>query len=231
MNGTDTQRDAYEGATEIESDPLHLLDRDNRNHRKKQRIIIDHVHADVGDPLLEVGCGHGIHADRYDDRYDYTGVDISHSLVAEAQAQVDHGHALQMDATNLAFPDDHFAAVVGTAILHHIRDQQDALQEWVRVTESGGSVALMEPNPIFPKDLIQTYTDEKERHKRGMFPWRLRKTLAGVESVVWTVQPRIYTPPWPAALHSAYDRLDDVLGQLPGVRWASQMQLIHLEVE
>lgn len=227
----DVQRESYEGVTEVGSDPFHLLERNNRNHRKKQNIILDHTAADRRDTILEVGCGDGLHAPGYAEHFEYVGVDLSHSLVEQTRSRLNTtGRVFQMDATNLSFADDAFSAVVGTAILHHLEDQEQALREWQRVVEPGGSVTLMEPNPCFPKDFITAYAVPKERHKTGMFPWRLSNTVDAVAEKEWRVEPHIYTPPWPAGAAGMYDTIDDTVATIPGLRWTSQMLLIHIQV-
>lgn len=226
---TDLQYEAYKSATKIKSDPLGLIDRDNRNHRKKQRIILDTVNAAPGDPVLEVGCGHGLHATGYADRFDYYGVDISPSLADETRAKIASGEVYVSDASSLPFDDGSVTAVVGAAILHHVPDQAAALEEWCRVVEPGGSVTLMEPNPAFPKDFIQSLVLPEERHVRDVLPWRLRRTLESISAETWRHEPRIYTLPWPAAAHGLYDRIDAAATRVPITRWASQMQLVHIE--
>jgi len=227
---SETQRDAYEHTTEIGSDPFHFVDRDNRNHRKKQDIILRNTHAETGDALLEVGCGDGLHAERYDKYFEYTGVDLSESLVAEAAARVSNGATLQMHALDLAFGDGFFDAIVGTAILHHLPEPEIALREWCRVTKPGGSVTLMEPNYLFPKDLVTAHFVPEEQHKTNMAPWRLQKMLDDLEHP-YRVDPHIYTPPWPEAAERLYDDADRLGQSIPGLRWLSQMLLIHVRVE
>jgi len=228
---TDIQREHYEGKAEVYSDPFGLIGRDNRNHGKKQDIILSTVAAEPGDRVLEVGCGHGLHSPGYARRFEYAGIDISASLVEETRQKVDavsdRWTVRQDNAMDLDWGDNEFGAVVGTAILHHLDDYEQALNEWVRVTKPGGSVTLMEPNPLFPKDLITAYAVEAEKHKRHMFPWRLRKTLEASNGADWSVQPRIYTPPWPESAAGLFDRVDGAARRLPGARWASQMLLIH----
>lgn len=226
----DIQRESYEGADEIGSDPFHLFDRNNRNHQKKQEIILSSVGADNGDTVLEVGCGDGLHAPRYADRFEYVGVDLSHSLVKQTRSRLNTtGRVFQMDATDLSFPDNEFDAVVGTAILHHLEDQKAALREWQRVVKPGGSVTLMEPNPLFPKDFITAYLIPEERHKTGMFPWRLRRTVNAVSNHAWKLEPHIYTPPWPAEATEFYEHVDAVANSTPRLRWLSQMLLVHIQ--
>lgn len=228
---TELQYEAYKDATSIKSDPFGLINRDNRNHRKKQRIILDTVNAGRGDPVLEVGCGHGLHARGYAERFDYHGIDISPSLAEETRTKIDgQGDVYAGDAADLPFPDNEFEAVVGAAILHHLPDQEAAIREWTRVVRPGGSVTLMEPNPLFPKDFVQSLTIPEEQHVRNVVFWRLRRALQSVPVDRWTIEPRIYTLPWPAAAHGLYDRIDDAARRVPGFRWMGQMQLVHIEI-
>lgn len=226
---SDIQREAYEDAEAVHSDPFGIWDRDNRNHRKKLELILEATRAEPGDRVLEVGCGAGLHARKYAKKFEYTGVDLMPEFVAKTRARTDDASVLQMDATTLDFADDTFDAVVGTAILHHLADQKLALREWQRVTTTGGSVTLMEPNYLFLKDTVTAHLVPEERHKTGMAPWRLRDTLdAATDS--WRLEPRIYTPPWPGSAEPLYDRIDALGQRLPGARWLSQMLRIHIRV-
>jgi|AKVG01.1.fsa_nt_gi ubiquinone/menaquinone biosynthesis C-methylase UbiE len=229
---TETQREHYDGADEIGSDPWHILDRDNRNHWKKQSIISDHIAAVPGDRVLEVGCGHGLHAERYAQRFRYWGIDLVETLVEEADARTpDCATIEQADAMDLPYTDNAFEAVVGTAVLHHMEAPQTALREWLRVTKPNGSVTLMEPNYLFIKETLSTHLITAEQHKKNMRPWRLRSILADVtrSDDTFTLQPRIFTVPWPEAFHGLYDEIDAALRKVPLLRWSAQMLLIHIE--
>lgn len=228
---SDTQRRAYEHSTEIDSDPLGIIDRDNRNHAKKRSIICGRVDAEPGASVLEVGCGDGLHAEHYDREFDYTGIDLSPSLVEQTRQRLKFGTAVQMDATDLSFGDDFYDAVVGTAVLHHMPEPRVALREWRRVTHPGGSITLMEPNYLFPKEAVETQIVPEEEHKSNMAPWRLRRICDDVTGVDWSIEPRLYTPPWPRALTGAYDRVDAAMRRIPGLRWGSMMLLVHGEVD
>lgn len=228
-----TQRDHYEGATEVNSDPIGFLDRDNRNHRKKFDIIVENIDAEKGDRVLEVGCGHGLHAESYAKQFEYTGIDVSESFVDETRRRVatvaDNYTVARGDAMDLDFANNEFDAVVGTAILHHLHSPRQALAEWQRV--ASGSVTLMEPNYLFPKEFLSTHLAEHERHKINMRPWHIQKIVDSVTppDAEWRVEPRIYTPPWPARFKAVYDGIDKTVLETPGVRWLSQMLLIHIE--
>lgn len=229
---TDIQREAYEGNQRIKSDPLGLLDRDNRNHRKKRELIEEHAYAEPGDRVLEVGCGHGIHAKEYAQKYQYHGIDLSESLVTQTQKAVEGTTAVahQGNALDLEYADNTFQSVFGTAILHHLDDPERALEEWMRVTEPGGSVTLMEPNYLFPKDLIATHLQPEERHKINMAPWRLDEILSSV-SDEFEISPQVHTPPYPSRASGLYDKIDSWMSQIPIVKWSSQLILINVIVE
>lgn len=226
------QKDVYEHAEEVTSDPFGLVSRRNRNHEKKYDIIREHMAATPGADVLEVGCGHGLHTERYAQEFDVTAVDLSDSLVGATRVRCPDATVHQADALSLPYDDDAFAAVVGTAILHHLTRQRSALEEWKRVTRPGGSVTLMEPNYLFPLAFATTHVLPEERAKRGMAPWRLEKTLSGAtgSGTAWTLTPRIYTPPWPDRAGRVFDRLDSAVARTPVVRWLSQMLLIHVSV-
>lgn len=228
------QREAYEGVSEVYSDPFGLIKRDNRNHRKKQSIILETTIATAGDRVLEVGCGDGLHSVRYADEFELTAIDLSESLVSRTQARLgDSGRAVQGNALDLEFPDDSFDAVVGTAILHHLPDIRSGLSEWLRVTKPGGSVTVMEPNYLFPKDFVTAHVVEAEKHKTQMAPWHVRRVLDGLEAEFGASvehAPKLFTPPWPAACSDMFDRVDSLAGRVPVLRWIGQMQLIHVEI-
>jgi len=226
---TDVQQAAYGDAEEVASDAVGLLPRSNRNHHKKRRIIESATAADAGDTILEVGCGAGLHTTAYTRQYDVTAVDISPGLVAATRRRAPMATVVEGDARDLPLSDGSVAAVVGTAILHHLPDPAAALQEWQRVTKPGGSVTLMEPNYLFPKDFLSAHLVAEEQHKTMMAPWRVRTMLERV-SDTYRHEPRIYTPPWPDRCSAAYDWVDAAGRRMPGGRWLSQMQLIHVAV-
>ena len=105
--------------------------------------------------VLEYGCGNGENTLVFARRgVDITGIDISPKGVAHARAMAARGGlptAFQvMDAENLAFADNSFAAVCGKGILHHVRLDR-ALGEIARVLVPDGRAVFIEPlghNPL-----------------------------------------------------------------------------------
>lgn len=224
------QQEAYEGAEQIGSDPFKILDRDNRNHREKRRLIADALPVGADGHVLEVGCGDGIHAEWYEQFFTtFEAVDLSASLCRQTANQAPDSRVVQADARSLPYRDDAVDAVVGTAVLHHLPDAGAALREWHRVARE--AVVLMEPNALFPKELITTFVLPEEQHKIQLLPWRIRQTLTEVGDETgwnWSCDPQLYTPPWPRSLRGTFDSIDAVASRVPGLRWSSQMLRLTL---
>jgi ubiquinone/menaquinone biosynthesis C-methylase UbiE len=92
---------------------------------------LDHV------SLLEVGCGGGYYARVFAEmprtRVDYTGIDFSPAMVAQARASYPHAHFAVGDATALSFSDKTFDIVYNGVSLMHIPNYRDAIAESCRV--------------------------------------------------------------------------------------------------
>jgi ubiquinone/menaquinone biosynthesis C-methylase UbiE len=207
------------------------LDRDNRNHRKKRQLIDAKTRAEEGDSVLEVGCGCGLHAAEWQHIYDLTAVDLSASLCQQASERATKATIQQANAKKLPFEENEFDAVVGNAVLHHLDRQSNALKEWCRVARK--SVTLMEPNYLFPKELATAHLVPEEQHKRMMAPHRVKKSAAVAArqyDAEASVEPKIYTPPWPGSASGIYDLVDSCGSKVPVARWLSMLLLIHIDL-
>lgn len=103
----------------------------------------------VGGRILEVGVGTGISLPAYARTNRITGIDISAAMLRKAQERVrefrlDNVEALAvMDAANLAFPDAAFDVVVAQFVITAVPEPDKTLDEFVRVTRSGGEIILV----------------------------------------------------------------------------------------
>lgn len=227
------QQQYYENNAEGYDDRENLgINRRNRNHFKKLNIIMDELELRGDERVLELGCGTGIHAEKLLSQHptlDYLGIDISDSMLERARSVAPSGDFETGDAQALDCDDDEFNAVIGTAFLHHLEDQPGALEEFVRVTKPNGKIVLMEPNYLFPKDFVSTHVEPQERHKRHMLRWHLESVLDDLPGH-GSVENRIYTPPWPKALHDQFDAIDDVARKIPLVKDVSMMLKITIRL-
>jgi phosphatidylethanolamine/phosphatidyl-N-methylethanolamine N-methyltransferase len=103
----------------------------------------------IGGRVLDVGVGTGLSLSDYSPTTRLCGVDISEPMLRKAQERV---RALKlhnvdvlavMDAKQLAFPDDHFDAVVAQYVITAVPDPEATLDDFIRVLKPGGELILV----------------------------------------------------------------------------------------
>lgn len=141
-----------------------------------------HLDLSAGDRVLEVGAGRGHLTKRLRaGGVEAIGVDLNPAAVEHA---VTDGIE-QMDATDLAFPDGRFDALVSFHAIEHIPELDRALAEMCRVVRPGGSLVLVYPaEPIqgafaIPTSIILHGTPRmaREVHCHKLTPRRLAGRL------------------------------------------------------
>lgn len=101
-----------------------------------------------GERVLEVGVGTGISLRHYPVGCHITGVDLSESMLAEAQQQVDerawnHIQLRTMNAEKLDFEDDQFDLVTSFHTISVVSDPHRMMSEVVRVCRPGGRILIV----------------------------------------------------------------------------------------
>jgi phosphatidylethanolamine/phosphatidyl-N-methylethanolamine N-methyltransferase len=103
----------------------------------------------IGGRILDVGIGTGISLTDYSPGNRVAGVDYSEPMLRKAHERVvEHGLAhvealAVMDAQQLGFPDAFFDAVVAQYVITTVPDPEAALDEFARVTKTGGEIILV----------------------------------------------------------------------------------------
>lgn len=174
--------------------------------------------------VLEVGCGIG----------DYTrelathargllvGFDITPGLVSLARGQVPASAALMAsDAEVLPFATGTFDAVVGNAVLHHLRLDQ-ALPELLRVLRPGGRFCFAEPNMLNPQVFLERNVAwigrrmDNSPGETAFVRWSLRRQLAGAGLSDIRVRPFDFLYPMtPPSWIATVERLGHLLERTP----------------
>jgi ubiquinone/menaquinone biosynthesis C-methylase UbiE len=105
--------------------------------------------------VLEIGAGTGTFTAGLSETFrNLTAIDISPDLLQVAKAKAPHAQLLCMDAHSLEFASNHFDAIVGCSVLHHL-DWTTALREFHRVLKPGGLIRFSEPNLLNPQIFLQ----------------------------------------------------------------------------
>ena len=102
----------------------------------------------ANDQVLEVGVGTGINASLYPRDCAVTGIDLSTSMLEKARHRiarkgVRNVRLLEMDATNLKFPDDTFDVVYAPYVISVVPDPVAVTREMVRVCRPGGRIVIL----------------------------------------------------------------------------------------
>jgi phosphatidylethanolamine/phosphatidyl-N-methylethanolamine N-methyltransferase len=136
-----------------------------------------------GGLILDVGVGTGLELPMFNADVKLVGVDLSEPMLRRAQTRVKRESLIQvaglcvMDATRLAFPSEHFDAVVAPYVLTVVPDPAATLNELARVVKPGGEIVLVnhvgaESGPIA---WIERWLGQKSASLgwRPEFPWAM----------------------------------------------------------
>lgn len=99
--------------------------------------------------VLEVGVGTGISLPDYPRRIRVTGIDLSPEMLDRARRRVDRRglsnvEALaEMDASDLAFPDDSYDAAMAMYVMTVVPDPARVMAEMRRVVRPGGAILVL----------------------------------------------------------------------------------------
>ncbi len=114
-----------------------------------RKIIVETLHVDPGERVLEVGVGTGLSLPLYPSTVRVTGIDISKEMLEIARARVDRDQIqhvdalLEMDAEALHFPDASFDKVVAMYVVSVVPNPIQVIQEMRRVCRPGGELFVV----------------------------------------------------------------------------------------
>jgi len=181
--------------------------------------------------VLEIGCGTGEFTQRIAPHvHELWATDLSPGLLERAQQRIRmvcpqaHVTYAVQDAMELHLPDDHFDAVFGCSMLHHVNPSL-ALRETCRVLRPGGWCVFSEPNMLNPQIALQKNIPFLKRRagdspdETAFFRWELNRLLvvAGFQNSCVRNFDFLH-PGTPATMVPAMARLGSILEKCPLVR-------------
>jgi phosphatidylethanolamine/phosphatidyl-N-methylethanolamine N-methyltransferase len=117
--------------------------------RRYIRKIVNRLNTELhGHRVLDVGTGTGLSLPYFAPDCEVTGIDLSGDMLARARKRAQRKKLtnvealLEMDASELEFPDASFDSVMATFVMSVVPDPAKVLQEICRVTRPGGRVYL-----------------------------------------------------------------------------------------
>lgn len=120
--------------------------------------------------ILDAGTGPGFFAIILAEAgYQVTAVDYTEEMLKEARENArelaEKIHWEQMDAQNLAFPDQTFDAVVSRNLTWNLENPSKAYREWLRVLKTGGKLLNYDANwyhHLFDQEKRKAYEEDRK---------------------------------------------------------------------
>lgn len=110
--------------------------------------VIEDIEIPPGAKVLEIGAGTGTSFPAYPTHCEVTGIDLAPDMLARAQRKISdngwsHLRVLEMNALDLAFPDDYFDYVMAFHVVTVVPDPVRMIAEAKRVCKPGGKIVIV----------------------------------------------------------------------------------------
>jgi phosphatidylethanolamine/phosphatidyl-N-methylethanolamine N-methyltransferase len=114
----------------------------------RQQHVIRSLQIQPGQCVLDLGIGTGFSLPLYPSHARVIGVDLSRKMLQEAQKRIrqnnmSHASLLEMDAGQLAFPDNTFDFVIAAFVISVVPDPIRVIAEMKRVSNPAGQIVLI----------------------------------------------------------------------------------------
>jgi SAM-dependent methyltransferase len=106
------------------------------------------------EPLLDVGCGDGLFAERTFERALTVGMDRNPAELVIARSRRAYRALVAADAARLPFATGSFASVISNSVLEHLADLPGTLAEIRRVMRADARFWFSVPSPLYGKLLF-----------------------------------------------------------------------------
>lgn len=123
---------------------------------------------DKEDKLLDYGCGFGRFFPYFQNIVNYTGIDISESMISECKRKwiKEKERFIIAEGENLPFADGYFDKIICYGVFDACYQEQ-ALSEMLRVLKTNGQLLITGKNILYFDDDEQAYIAEKAARKKN----------------------------------------------------------------
>ncbi len=146
----------------------------------------------LADPLLDLGCGDGLFAERTFERPLAIGIDRNRDELVIARSRRCYRSLTAADGSRLPFKSGSFATVISNSVLEHLADLPGTLAEVRRVLRPDGRFWFSVPSPLYGKLLFNTVLFERlglsglARRYENLVNVRLQKNFHCLAMEEWT---------------------------------------------
>ncbi len=146
----------------------------------------------LAEPLLDLGCGDGLFAERTFQRPLTVGLDRNAAELAIARSRGSYRALAAGDGSRLPFRARAFATVISNSVLEHLADLPGTLAEVRRVLRPDGRFWFSVPSPLYGKLLFNTVVFERlglvglARWYENLVNVRLQKNFHCLAMEEWT---------------------------------------------
>lgn len=206
----------------------HLTRAGQRRIERRSKAAAEFARLQPGVTVLEPGSGAG----EFTEKLARSGaticaVELSASQVELARQKLGGTSNVRLivgDAARLDFPDNHFDAVIGLSVLHHL-ELDPTLREFYRVLKPGARLFFSEPNMLNPQIFLEKNVKwigrrlQNSPDETAFVRWTLAKKLrAAGYSEVKVVPVDFLHPGIPSFAVGFMEKVNAVLEVLPLVR-------------
>ena len=205
--------------------------------QRRAELLVRYGRFQPGEYILEIGCGTGLFTEKVKQltACELIAVDISEDLLAVAKAKLPHLEFKVEDAMNLSFVNEHFSAVYGSSVLHHLNIEK-SLQELFRVLGKGGRIVFAEPNMLNPQIFLQKNIPflkmqmNEVPDETAFVRWTLKKIMVRVGFVNISILPYDFLhPATPSFLITPVKWLGRVIEKTPILKEIAGSLIIYGE--
>ncbi|MEW6279317.1 MAG: class I SAM-dependent methyltransferase [Candidatus Eremiobacterota bacterium] len=161
-------------------DNLFRIERDLWWYRGRRAVCLALLrrHARPGGRVLDVGCGTGYNLTLLAEFGETHGVEPSPEALAYCRQRAVQ-RVMEAPAERLPYPDGHFRLVTAFDVIEHLDDDVEALREWARVLEPGGTLLVYTPALPWLYGEHDRLVHHRRRYLKGQLTHRM--ALAGFQ--------------------------------------------------